>query len=279
VGLSGAGEWLTRRLALPLTVARDVDDPHTTAMRREVVRGKPFLRRIYDDWYRTIADALPPGKGAVLELGSGAGFMRDLIPEVVASDVMSVPGIALVADAAHLPFSSGSLRAVVMTNVLHHLPSAAGFLADAARCVRPGGRLVMIEPWVTRWSTFVYRRVHPEPFEPGATDWNVVGCGPLSAANGALPWILFERDRERFEREFPEWRIHSIEPQMPFRYLVSGGVSLRCLVPSSSYGAWRALEAGLGRWRHSIGMFARIVVVRTEVAFAPEGAARGRENL
>jgi hypothetical protein len=162
-----------------------------------------------------------------------------------------------------LPLADGALRGLVMTNVFHHIPDARAFLREAARTVRRGGALVMIEPWATTWSTIVYRRLHHEPFEPRASDWTVPPAGPLSGANGALPWIVFERDRVRLEREFPEWRVASIEPFMPFRYLVSGGVSLRCLVPAWTYGSWRALERGLTRWMRRWGMFARIVLVRT----------------
>jgi len=45
--------------------------------------------------------------------------------------------------------SDGSLRAIVMTDVLHHIPNVESFFAEAARCVRPGGVIVMIEPWLT----------------------------------------------------------------------------------------------------------------------------------
>lgn len=268
MGLTRGGAWLTRWLALPLTAGCDVDDPTTTVLRRQIIGEKPFLRQIYQDWYRGIAAALPPGDEPVLELGSGAGFMRECIPGLIASDILTVPGVNLVADATQLPFASGALRGVVMTNVLHHIPNVRGFLAEAGRCVRPGGALVMIEPWVTRWSSLVYRRLHTEPFEPGAPDWNLPALGPLSGANGALPWIMFERDRQRFEREFPIWRISSIEPQMPFRYLISGGVSLRCLAPHATHAAWRLLEKGLTPWMSAWGMFARIIVTRTSTALS-----------
>ena len=41
---------------------------------------------------------------------------------------------------------------------------------------------------------------------------------------------MFVRDRERFAREFPEWQVRVIEPMMPFRYVLSGGVSLLLLL-------------------------------------------------
>ena len=91
-----------------------------------------------------------------------------------------------------------------MTNVLHHLPNPADFLAESLRCVRQGGVIAMIEPWVRSWSRLVYRLLHYESFQLDARDWGFPGSGPLSGANGALPWIILQRDRARFEREFPE---------------------------------------------------------------------------
>jgi SAM-dependent methyltransferase len=262
VGLTRGGAWLIGKLALPATAGRDVDDRETTALRREIIQRKPFLKRIYEDWYRTIAVTLPAGDVPVLELGSGAGFMRDFIPTVIASDIQHVPAITVVADATRLPFRDASLGGVAMTNVLHHVADVRAFFTDAARCVRSGGAIVMIEPWVTPWSSFVYSRVHTEPFEPNAADWTLPLRGPLSGANGALPWILFQRDRARFEREFPSWRVAQIQPHTPFRYLVSGGVSLRTLTPAFTYRAWQLFERMLTPLMSRIGMFATIVLIR-----------------
>jgi hypothetical protein len=149
-----------------------------------------------------------------------------------------------------------------MTNALHHIPDAAAFLDEAARAVRPGGRLAAIEPWVTTWSRWVYTRLHHEPFETAAPDWTFPERGPLSGANGALPWIMFARDRARFERDHPEWSIAAIRPGWPLRYLLSGGVSMRTLIPAAAAGAARALDRRLERRGNRWGMFALIVLER-----------------
>ena len=115
---------------------------------------------------------------------------------------------------------------------------------------------------LSAWSHFVYRNFHHEPFDPKTPVWEFPATGPLSAANGALPWIMFERDRRQFEQEFPEWRVRTIEPQMPFRYLVSGGVSLRGLAPDATYRLWEGMERLLQPWMHTLAMFARIVLER-----------------
>ena len=61
-----------------------------------------------------------------------------------------------------LSFQSGSVGALVMVDVLHHLPKPLEFLAEAGRVLSPGGRLAMIEPWITVPSYLLYRYFHHE---------------------------------------------------------------------------------------------------------------------
>ena len=114
----------------------------------------------------------------------------------------------------------------------------------------------MVEPWVCGRSTLVYSRLHHEPFQPQSESWDIPSTGPLSGANGALPWIVFVRDRKLLKIKFPELEIETIEPMMPLRYLLSGGVSMRSLVPGILYGPWGALEKAASHWNHQLGMFA-----------------------
>ena len=253
---------LQRILAHPLTRGLDIDDPRTTALRRRIIQEKPFLRRIYEEWYGLLRDALPWGSQPALELGSGAGFAKEAIPNLITSEIFATPGVDLVLDGQQLPLPPGSLRGIVMSDVLHHLPQVRRFFAEAARCVRPGGAVAMIEPWVTPWSSLIYTRLHHEPFVPEAAEWHFPASGPLSAANGALPWIIFQRDRQSFERQFPQLRVERIQPLMPLRYLLSGGVSMRGLMPGVTFGLWRYLEAMLLSTGADLAMFALIVLRR-----------------
>jgi len=203
------------------------------------------------------------GEGVVLELGSGAGFMGDFIPNLITSELFPCPNVQAVLDGSRLPFAARSLRGIVMTNVLHHFPEPRLFFGEATRCVRSGGVIAMIEPWVTPWSRFVYT-FHYEPFHPEALSWELSNHGPLSGANDGLPWIIFVRDRTTFEPEFPKWKIELIKPIMPFRYLLSGGVSMRGFAPGWSFRLWKRLESALGRWNNQLGMFAQIVLRRVD---------------
>lgn len=52
---------------------------------------------------------------------------------------------AVLADGAALPVRTNSVDAVVVTDALHHVGHQKGLLAEAARVLRPGGVLVIIE--------------------------------------------------------------------------------------------------------------------------------------
>jgi hypothetical protein len=257
---AGLRKWLRHPLLRGLV---DLLDPQrVTELRLKVIRSNPFLVHLYKDWYGCLAGALPPGDGAVLELGSGAGFLAETISGLITSEILPCPTVKVILDGQQVPFAGGSLRAILMCDVLHHIPQPRSFFTEAARCVQKGGVVSFIEPWMTRWSLFVYQRLHYEPMNPNSAAWEFPPEGPLAGANIALPWILFHRDRMQFEKQFPEWEIESIRLSMPFCYLVSGGVSLRPLMPGWSYPAWRALERLLSPWMGSWAMFAQVTLRR-----------------
>ena len=249
-------------LAHPLTRDLDLDDPRITQLRQQVIRQNAFLSQVYDSWYTLLAASIPAEPGQVLELGSGAGFLSERMPSLITSDIFFLNNLRIILDGQRLPFSKGALKAIVMTDVLHHIPSVRTFFSEALRVTRPGGVISMIEPWASTWSKFIYTHFHHEPFDTQAISWEFPSSGPLSGANAALPWIIFQRDRERFEREFPAWRVERITPLMPFAYLISGGVSMRPLMPGWSFRPVHWFESILSPIMPRLAMFAHIFLVR-----------------
>ena len=242
----------------PLTRGKNIDDPQTSILRRKIIKSKPFLKKIYLEWYSEIKKRIPIDS-SIIELGSGAGFFQEIIPHLITTELFEAPGIDKVIDAHKLPFKENELDSIVMTDVLHHIPDVCKFFYEANRCIKVGGSIVMIEPWNNPWSKWVYQNLHHEPFDTNA-GWKLESSGPLSGANGALPWILFERDKKKFERKFNNWSIEEIKTFMPFVYLLSGGVSLRSFAPGLSYQFIRWLEKGAEHM--NFGMFALIKLVK-----------------
>jgi SAM-dependent methyltransferase len=238
----------------------DLDDPRTTLFHREILRKNYFLKQIYIQWYQEIAREIPEGTGEIVEIGSGPGFLRDYINGLIASDVFLIVGNQLVMNGGALPFKNRSLRAIVLTNVMHHIPDVARFFSEASRCLIRGGRIIMIEPWITGWSEVIFRHFHHETLDISATSWDFPYTGPLSSANEALPWIVFHRDRRIFNEMFPQYGIIKIKQFMPFLYILSGGFSSRFFMPSWSYPFWKKVEDVLKPWNPHLAMFATIVV-------------------
>ena len=247
----------------PLVYNLDIDTPEATIAHSCIIREKPFLKKIYEKWYSSISNSLPLNiSGPVIEIGSGGGFINEIIPGLLSSEIFQIPGVDVVLDGAKLPFKNASLRGIVMIDVFHHIPCVKHFLSEAVRCVMEGGVIVMIEPWNTCWSRFVYKYLHHELFDSDIKDWNFRKGGPLSQANSALPWIVFDRDREKFIQEFPEWKIKEIELHSPFCYLLSGGVSFRSPMPGCLFRMCQRIEDALKPWMNSWAMFTKIVLLR-----------------
>jgi len=259
---TGFGGWMSRWLRLPETAGLDLDDPQLTELRFQIIERKPFLRHVYERFYRELlepARSVPPGAQA--EFGAGGGFLQRVAPQVITTEFLAVRGVDMRTSAEAMPFADGALSAVYMLDVLHHLPHPRAFFAELVRCLKPGGRAVMVEPYLSAWSRFVYGRLHHEPVDERAP-WELASTGPLSGANTALPWIVFERDLATFRAEFPALTLVEYRPIMPLAYLLSGGVSMRSLAPGFAFPLVQALETGLTPLNRQLAMFCVIVLER-----------------
>jgi len=205
-----------------------------------------------------IVDACAPD-GVSIEVGATSPVSRDVFRgmECRGTDVVASEGVDIVTDAFSMAFRDGPVRNIVAIDTLHHLPDAERFLEAPERALCRGGCPVVVEPRNSCWARFTYKRFHPEPFDELA-GWTVSGSGPMTRANGVLPWIVFERDRALFERRFPQLRILCIKEVTPFALLLSGGSSSRLGMPGKCYQLVRKVE----HWFESRGngMTASIVV-------------------
>jgi SAM-dependent methyltransferase len=203
-----------------------------------------LLRRVYRGWYGEIACRLSPVQGETVELGSGIGRFREVVPSAVLTDVEPTPYADLVADAESLPFDDASVANLVLLDVFHHLAHPRRFLEEASRVLVPHGRVVMIEPYCSPLSTIAYRRLHHEPVDltarPFEGDETLAGS-PWSA-NEALPTLAFFRDDGALRRHAPALRVVEKRLLTLFAYALSGGYCRRPLAPSFLYRPLMALE-------------------------------------
>ncbi|MBS1634555.1 MAG: class I SAM-dependent methyltransferase [Bacteroidetes bacterium] len=238
----------------------ELDDPKATLAHRDIILQKPFLKRLYLEWYKTFIEvSRSVGKGIYLEIGSGGGFLKDVFPEVVTSDILDLPVVDKVFSAEELPYKENELGCIMMLNVFHHIPRPYLFLKEAERTLLKGGKIVMIEPANSPLSRFIYKRFHHEPFdEKGPRE--IKAGNPLSHSNQALPHIYFERDLEQFKTDFPHLRINSIKYHSPFMYVLSGGVSRSAMLPYFMYGFAKGIEKTFSPLAKQVGLFCTIEI-------------------
>jgi SAM-dependent methyltransferase len=124
----------------------------------------------YFDAEKTVL--VQPGVHRVLELGCANGWNMSRFAQyglkVIGLDTMMERvelahqhGPVLLADGLVLPFAGGSLDAVYIQHVLHHIGDVHQALGEVWRCLRPSGTLFLVETVednpIIRWG----RRLYP----------------------------------------------------------------------------------------------------------------------
>lgn len=248
-------------LALDHTsLSLNLDDPNTTLIHRNIILSKPFLKKIYINWYSDIMKRTQDlSNQKIVEIGSGGGFIKDLYPDVITSDIMPLEVCDMTFAAEQMPFENESIGAIIMVNVFHHIPDCKKFLNEAVRVLPKNGKIIMVEPYNCLWSRFINKTFHHEPFDVTAK-WEFESFGPLSSSNQALPYIVFERDFDKFEKLFPNLKIKKIDYHSPISYLFSGGVSMKSLIPNIFFGIIYNFERVFSSRRFN--MFATIEIIK-----------------
>ena len=218
-------------------------DSHILNERRQIWKSKKILKKLYHHWYRMIGSALRTG--SILEIGGGSGNLKEFFPNAISSDIIFTPWINAVLDAHQLPFKNAVLDNIVLFDVLHHLVDPENFFFEAQRTLKKKGRIVLMEPYISWVSFFIYRFLHPEdliwnidPFKKGYSGKNKNHLH----GNQALPTLMFERDKNLFAKKFPGFKIIKIEKTDFIIYPLSGGFHHPGLCPLFLYQTLEHLE-------------------------------------
>lgn len=129
--------------------------------------ARRWLRWLYRGLARDAARAIP-GKGTVLDVGTGPGVLLaelarlrpdlELIGVDLSADMVSVAqqnlapyaprATARVADVAALPLPDGSIDLAVSSLSSHHWADIDAAVAELARVLRPGGTAYVYDMWL-----------------------------------------------------------------------------------------------------------------------------------
>jgi SAM-dependent methyltransferase len=247
----------------------NLDGEDTYRIHREIILSKPFLLNIYEVFYGYLIE---PFKGSeleklkIVEIGAGGFNANFFYPTIITTDLHQTPFIKQIENAHALSFEDSSVDGLVMIDVLHHIPHPELFFKEVFRCLRPGGKLVMLEPYYGPWASLVYKNFHHEPWSD-CEEWDIPleSTGRLSVANMKMPHNIFIRDIAKFKRLYPELEVTNIKKINFFYYLLSGGLSYRCLIPAflGSFVFW--LERLLKPLSSLLGMHMVVEIKKSEL--------------
>lgn len=218
------------------------DQNITISNRKKLFQNQNLLywyKTLFDTQFKNISDIQ---KKNILEIGSGTSPIKRFIPNVMTSDIMNLEYLDYVFDChkidtfAEIPDESVDI--ISMTNVLHHVKYPIDFLQKSHCKLKPGGMVIIAEPYFSFFSNVMYKYLHHEPvdFYIKKPEINQID-GPLSSANIALPYLIFFLKND--------WRIQfrqkydidncEIEFFTFISYPITGGISRRFPIPQKIY--------------------------------------------
>lgn len=197
-----------------------------------------YLSQIYDNIYRKFHSiTVLKGKSSprILEIGGGALNYAEIYWEnPVVTDADNFEATNNVITGVHaekLPFDDNSFDYVIAKDSLHHFKDPVKALLEINRVLKFGGSLLVSEPYWSPLGRFVYRYIHPEPWDTKVKDLTR-NSEDLWDSNQALLLLFNTKFSNQFKTLFPNFKIEIYEPTYAISYLISGGVFKRTAVSS-----------------------------------------------
>ena len=244
-----------------------VDSEDRIKLHREILLAKPMIRDVFFEFYRLVKELdikyFGETEGKKLEIGSGSSLIKQIIPDIIQSDVVAYPEHNIVADAQNLPFGENQLRAIYGIHTFHHIPNPYMFLNELETKCAPGGGTILIDPYHGPVASVVFKVLFSNEDFDKHGDAILEQSGPMTDANQALTYIVFVRELKKMLVEHPDLEIVYSRPLTNYiRYLVSGGVNFRQMLPNWSAPALKIIEFVLSPLSHILALHHVIVIRR-----------------
>jgi SAM-dependent methyltransferase len=234
---------------------------------RQAWERKPLLRAAYRGFHGLIASRLDRSvPGLIVELGSGMGAIKEMIPDCVTTDLFPNPWLDRQENAYRLGFADGSVSNLILFDVWHHLRYPGAALAEFRRVLAPGGRVIVFDPAISWTGRFIYGLFHHEPLGMGERiTWDPpagfnAADADYFAAQGAATRIFWRREAPG---RLAGWEVGEVTPVPSFEYFATGGFSGPQVGGPSAFRIWRRLDKTLSRWPNLFAARLLVVLKRT----------------
>lgn len=240
----------TKTSAKPLLTATAQRESYQVLKKhRQIWQQKELLRQIYAVWFEWFDRDLSRVTGPTIELGAGGGHYAQTRAKVKSADIVAAEWLDYQFDALHMPFARKQVANLVLLDVLHHLADPVAFLAEAARVLKPGGRLIMLEPFPSFFSLLVYRCFHPEPFIFDIDYFQLPSPNQRKRpwdSNQAIPYLIFFAGQPRFKEKFGQkFAVVRQDKIGAMTYALSGGFEKNSWYPVALWPMLNWLEQRL----------------------------------
>lgn len=237
------------------------DDPvRATLIQRDILNEKFLLRQWYEDIYRFVSKHLQVGPVNV-ELGSGSSFLYKHIKGLIKTNIIVIPDNDMVFDACFMPFKNDSIDNLILISVFHHLSAPEEFLQEAVRVLKPKGRILISDPYISALSYALWHFLHPEGCDLSRTGFDKSSDGnPVLDANSANATLMFVKKNSNSGLDCSKFKIIKVVYHTICHYWLAGGYNLPPLMPKRSLGMINLIEKLLSPFGSLLASFMYVVI-------------------
>lgn len=188
--------------------------------------AKPVLREIYRDFHRLLSRYLSDMPGETVEIGSGIGNIKEVIPHCVRTDIFPNPWNDRQENIYRLSMADSSVANLILFDVFHHLEYPLDALDECRRVLHTGGRLLVFDHAMSAAGFLFSKFIHHE--RAGFLKSYSLRASGASGLDAPRYYADHANARRIFEQRFEEllqpiWRRVAVVRLPAIKWLLSGG--------------------------------------------------------
>ncbi len=192
---------------------------------------KKNLKSYLDSLYNRIGREFR-SKSKLLEIGAGAGISKNFLNQKIErTDILpwAQNGVIGQINALSLPYNANHFDGAFCVDVIHHLSDPIKAIEELLRVTIPGGKIIIIEPYVSVFSYPIYKIFHSEK-----TTWKInlsnsgqiLSDNPSEGDQGVSRSLFIDKfQKKHIEQRFVEICKWKIEYFSPLSFFATGGLS------------------------------------------------------
>jgi SAM-dependent methyltransferase len=215
---------------------------------RENILCNDGLRSYFEFLYSIVSSELEDAE-LTLEIGAGAAVSNLFLQNrILRTDFLAFPKFGVEGDCPmeSLPFLDSSFEAVIAIDAIHHSTHPLKALSEFLRLIKKGGKIVIVEPYVSLLSYLPYKLLHHED-----TSWSFKGDSlhemalrvqnPAIGNQGVSKFLIgnLQNDKENLLTNI-KFRVYYFSP---ISFFATGGVSRAFRTPTRVIRTLTYLEA------------------------------------